>query len=88
MKAFEMTEQLTRIRQIIGCSQDDVASQLEKEWHDFMLLVHNVSRVYEHVTGGQASKPLTTAEQIIALHDDHVTKLVEEALADAKSATK
>lgn len=67
--------------------------QVKKELCDFSMLISFVPKVYDHVTGGQASKPLTLPSVICALHDDHVTELCDEAAKevteeDAKDAAR
>jgi hypothetical protein len=46
--------------------------QLKKELFDFSILISNVNEVYSHVTGGNASKPMTCPEVIISLSDDRM----------------
>ena len=59
--------------------------QMFKELSDFRFVMHNVSKVYDHVTGGKLSKIMYTAETVIAEADDLLTKTVEE---DVKEATE
>jgi hypothetical protein len=58
------------------------AQEILNELSDLQMMIENVSKVYDHVTGGKASKPNTDADVIKSLHDDYVNELVEEALAD------
>lgn len=58
--------------------------QLKKELSDFSTLIHSTTQIMEHATGGQCTKPMTMASTVIALIDDHVTKQVEEAVAEAR----
>lgn len=53
-----------------------------RELHDFSTLIHNASRVYDHVTGGKISKVNTLPEVVIAVADDECTKAVDEALKE------
>lgn len=55
------------------------------ELHDLETVAQNVPKVYDHVTGGAISKANTLASVVIAVHDDHVSALVEEALAEERS---
>lgn len=59
------------------------AQDLLNELSDLEMLIPNVSKVYDHVTGGKASKPNTDADVIKSLHDDYVNELIEEAVEDA-----
>lgn len=63
-----------------GMTIENVANELR----DFEVMIHNVPKVYCHVTGGKVSKHLTDADVVISLHDEHVTQLVEEAVADER----
>lgn len=48
----------------------------------------DVSKVYDHITGGRASKPNIIASQVIAEADDLATKEQEEAIAEAVAAER
>ena len=52
--------------------------QIKRELHDFYTLIENVSIVYDYVTGGLASKPLTNPDTICSLADEHYAELYEE----------
>jgi hypothetical protein len=39
--------------------------QLKRELHDYRTLIRNVSKVYDHVTGGYISKPMTNPDVVI-----------------------
>ena len=54
----------------------------ENEYHDVVMLDHNVSKVYDHITCSQISKPNTKAEEVIAVADDVLTDLVDDAIGD------
>lgn len=43
--------------------------QIKKELHDFYTMLKNVPVVYDHVTGGRISKPLTPAEVVCSEAD-------------------
>ena len=64
-----------------GMTLENIVNELQ----DFEVMIHNVPKVYCHVTGGLVSKHLTDAEVVISLHDEHVTKLVDEALAEERA---
>lgn len=53
-------------------------AQVKKELFDFWQLMENVPKVYCHVTGGHASKPLTDPNTVCSLADEHYRKLYEE----------
>ncbi len=48
------------------------------ELADFSMVLAFVSSVYEHITGGQCSKPNTLPSVVCALADDHYNALHEE----------
>ncbi|WP_206922976.1 hypothetical protein [Alicyclobacillus suci] len=45
--------------------------QLKRELHDYRVLMSNVSRVYERVTGGVISKPMTSPDAVIREANRH-----------------
>ena len=49
---------------------------VKRELYDLDLLAHNTSVVYDHVTGGKISKPLTLPAIVIAAYEDHVNNLL------------
>ena len=49
--------------------------QIKKELYDFSTIIRNISIVYDHVTGGAISKPLTLPEIVIAIADEHYQEL-------------
>lgn len=55
------------------------ATDIDNELADLEFLIDNVSKVYMHVTGQQASKPMIYAEVINSLHDDYCTEVYQEA---------
>jgi len=57
--------------------------QVKKELYDYAILMGNVSEVYDHITGGAISKPNTKPEVVIAVADDLVTQMIEEAIKEA-----
>lgn len=56
--------------------------QFNNELADFEFLIDNISKVYMHVTGGQASKPLIYGEVINSLHDDFCSSVYHGAVKD------
>ena len=56
--------------------------EIKKELYDYRNLLNSVPKVYDHITGGVASKPNINAEVIINLSDDYTNRLIEEALDD------
>lgn len=53
--------------------------QLQKELADFYLLIDNISKVYDHITNGQVSIPLTDPNVVIRLSDDCYGGLIHDA---------
>lgn len=47
------------------------AQDVRNELHDFRVMMEEVPKVYDHVTGGRVSKPLTHAVAVIGEHDEH-----------------
>lgn len=39
--------------------------QIKRELHDFLLMITEVPKVYNWITGGRISKPLTTSDVVI-----------------------
>jgi hypothetical protein len=62
-------------------SADQLREALVKELQDVKMLA-DCSYVYDHVTNGKALKPNTVPSVIIALHDEHVTELVNNAVSE------
>lgn len=56
--------------------------QVKRELYDFAMMINEVSEVYCHVTNGAISKPNTSADVVIAIHNDIRTKDIEEAIAE------
>lgn len=56
--------------------------QVKRELYDFAILINEASKVYEHVTNGAISKPNTSADVVITIHDDIRTKDIEEVIAE------
>jgi len=56
--------------------------KVKRELSDFSKLIENIPLVYDHITNGQVSKPLTDPNVVIALHDDIRTKDIDEAIQE------
>jgi len=54
--------------------------KVKSELHDVGILISNVSKVYNHVTKGRISKPLTSADSIIREYDNIRDREIEEAI--------
>jgi hypothetical protein len=59
-------------------TRDDVANEL----HDYRVMIDNVPKVYDEVTGGVLSKPTYPADTVISYFNDHVQKAVEDDRKD------
>lgn len=60
--------------------------QIQRELYDYFVMMGEVSKVYDAVTGGRVSKPNTCAEAVISEFDDYLNSLVEEAVKDELEA--
>lgn len=60
------------------------ADNVEKELADLEFVADQLSKVYMHVTGQQASKPMIYAEVINSLHDDFITEVVDNEVKQAR----
>ena len=58
--------------------------QVQRELSDYGRLLDAVPLVYMHATGGLVSKPLTDPSAVCSLIDDHVSKIVEDAVKDSE----
>ncbi len=56
---------------------------IQRELSDYRTLLAFTPRIYDSVTGGMVSKPLTWPSVVISLADDHVNRLVEDAVNEA-----
>ncbi len=52
--------------------------QVKRELSDYLILLDNVPKVYEHVTGGLVSKPLTDPYLVQRLADEYYSELFKE----------
>lgn len=74
--------ELTRINKTIGHDGAGTADQVEKEWHDYMMVVGECTKVYEHFSG--LTKPNTAAEHVIAYGDERQNDRIDEAVKEAE----
>ncbi len=51
--------------------------QIKRELHDYRALLENVPKVYDHITNGRISKPLTPADVVCSVADEEFNKAVE-----------
>ena len=52
--------------------------QVKKELYDFYMVINEVSKVYCIITGSQVSKPLTSADTVIALADEYYDTIYQD----------
>lgn len=77
---------LDRFRQVVTPELVlEVIEAHDKDLEDMAFVIHQIAKVYEHVTGGQLSKPTYYAETVIAVADDHYTQQLEEALREERA---
>ena len=50
-------------------------NQVKKELSDFSAMISEVSKVYDHISHGRISKPLTHAHHLIAMYDDEISAI-------------
>lgn len=55
-----------------------ILDKIKRELHDYANLLDNVPKVYDYVTGGLVSKPLTDPSVVMELADEHYYKLCSE----------
>jgi len=60
--------------------------QVMRELFDFHQMIQNVSKVYDHVTGGAISKPNAPAHVVITAATDYDNEVLEDILRDEKEA--
>lgn len=73
-------------------SPEDQSEEIHCLWcgdiKDLEFITENVSRVYDHVTGGKFSKVMTKASAVIAACDDYHQKICEDHLKEAEETIK
>lgn len=60
--------------------------QVKKELYDFYVAMENVPKVYCHITGNTLSKINYTASAVISCYEEHVQRLINEAIDDYKES--
>lgn len=75
MKDYE--ESFEEFWRELVCNEDGTLNvdQVKRELHDYRLALRNVPLVYDHVTGGQASKPNTLAQYVIDSAEEHYERM-------------
>ena len=66
---------------VIVCPNGDGVldvEQVKKELADYHDLLHEVPKVYDHITGGRISKPHTHAHAVIAEADEHYAHMSDD----------
>ncbi len=53
-----------------GLALDEKSCGWCADLHDLRALVDNVTKIYDYMTGGKVSKPLTLPSVVIAIHED------------------
>ena len=56
--------------------------QLKKELSDFSMILDEVPKVYDHITGGLLSKPTYPADVVITQADDHSNECFKDNIKD------
>ncbi len=79
---FENPEEGRRVQQGI---LEVKLEQIKKELYDYWVLLEEVPKVYETVTGGRISKPNTCSGAVIAEFEDYLTRTADE---DVKERTE
>lgn len=60
-------------------------NQMKKELYDYWVLLQNMPKILDHITGGKISKPHTCPSEVISEFDAHVSELVDQ---DVKEQTE
>ncbi len=70
----------------IVCKKDGTIkmTQLKKELHDYHNIMSGAAHVYDHVTGGRISNPLTLPEIVCRVADDVANEGLEELCKDCR----
>jgi hypothetical protein len=56
--------------------------KVKAELYDFRQLIRNIPKVYDAVTGGRISKPLTDVDVVISEFNDYVERCVSDAILE------
>ena len=62
--------------------------KIEAEMSDLIFVHEQISRVYDHITGGLLSKEMYYADVVIDQYNDEIQKAYDEGYADALKETK
>lgn len=78
-------EEVKEFWKSIVCNADGTlnADHVWKELWDFYVVLHEVPKVYCHITGNRLSKPLYDADVVCEAADAHYESLYEDEKADA-----
>jgi hypothetical protein len=84
-QAIEQAEKQTSAAQFWQGVYPDgwTAERVEAEMTDYYNLLDGMDSLIDYVTGGAISKPLTDKSVIRMKHDEHVNKMIEEAMQEA-----
>lgn len=52
--------------------------QVKRELYDYRKLIHNIPKIFCHITGGKVPKHLTDPSVVISLADEHYDELAKE----------
>lgn len=58
--------------------------QVKKELYDYHVMMNEVSKVYDSITGGRISKPNTASHHVISYADEAINAAYDEGWEDAK----
>jgi hypothetical protein len=58
--------------------------KVARELSDYHGMLEEVPKVYDHVTGGLLSKPNYHARSVIGAADEHLNRMVDEAVKEAR----
>jgi hypothetical protein len=64
------------------------AEQIQTELADYHMIMDDVAKVYDHITGGRISKVNTYAYAVIGEADAHYEELCREAMEDEKEVAE
>jgi hypothetical protein len=71
-------------KKIIEADGEPSMDQIKRELHDFHTMMEEVPKVYDHVTQSRLSKPLTSADAVIGVHDEIVSEILNRCCANCK----
>lgn len=71
---------------IMSNGELDIA-QIKRELFDYRQFMTEVSKVYDHITGGVISKANTKAAAVRVVFEDRLRKMIDEELSDSKENT-